>query len=116
MIAGLRGTLERCLGDQVLVATPGGVVYDVTVTRRTRAYHHYTVGGDLTIEDVEVLGEVVEGVTCRWCGPGVEIEELPASPAAGPSGPAGRVGQAAPAAGRGPAGRVGRVGQVDAAG
>jgi Holliday junction DNA helicase RuvA len=36
VIAGLRGTLERCLGDQVLVATPGGVVYDVTVTRRAR--------------------------------------------------------------------------------
>jgi hypothetical protein len=53
--------------------------FDVTVTRRTRAYHHYTVGGDLTIEDVEVLSEVVEGVTCRWCGPGVEIEELPAA-------------------------------------
>jgi hypothetical protein len=65
--------------------------FDVTVTRRTRAYHHYTIGGDLTIEDVEVLGEVVESVACRWCGPGVGVEELPAVPTTGQVGSAGQV-------------------------
>jgi hypothetical protein len=43
--------------------------FDVTTTRRTRAFHHYSVGGELTVEDVEVLAEDVEEVTCRWCGP-----------------------------------------------
>jgi hypothetical protein len=29
--------------------------FDVTVTRRTRAFHHYSIGGELTVEDEEVL-------------------------------------------------------------
>lgn len=44
--------------------------FDVVATRRTRAFHHYTLGGELTIEDVEVLSDVVEEVSCRWCGSG----------------------------------------------
>jgi hypothetical protein len=43
--------------------------FDVTTSRRERAFHHYTVGGALTIEDPEVLEERVEHVECRWCGP-----------------------------------------------
>lgn len=50
--------------------------FDVTVTRRTRAFHHYTVGGDLTVEEEAVLSEVVEEVSCRWCGSGRAVEEL----------------------------------------
>lgn len=42
--------------------------FDVVETRRTRAFFHYTVGGELTVEDAEVLGHSVETVTCRWCG------------------------------------------------
>ena len=51
--------------------------FDVTSTRRTRAFHHYSVGGELEVEDVEVLGEDVESVECRWCGTGDGVEELP---------------------------------------
>ena len=50
--------------------------FDVVTTRRTRAFHHYSVGGDLTVEDVEVLDESVEGVVCRWCGNGDAVEIL----------------------------------------
>lgn len=50
--------------------------FDVTVTKRTRAFHHYTVGGDLTVEDESTLSEVVEEVSCRWCGHGRSVEEL----------------------------------------
>lgn len=50
--------------------------FDVTTTRRTRAFHHFTVGGELTVEDEEVLSEVVEEVSCRWCGSGRAVEEL----------------------------------------
>jgi hypothetical protein len=39
------------------------------------------VGGDLSIEDVEVLEETVESVTCRWCGNGGSVEIIePGSP------------------------------------
>jgi DNA-directed RNA polymerase subunit RPC12/RpoP len=55
--------------------------FDVTVTRRTRAFHHYSLGGDLNVEDEEVLSETVEEVACRWCGSGRAVETLaPAAP------------------------------------
>jgi predicted nucleic acid-binding Zn ribbon protein len=47
--------------------------FDVTVTRRSRSYHHYTVGGDLEIEETEVLSESIEDVVCRWCGTGTHV-------------------------------------------
>ena len=50
--------------------------FDVVTSRRTKSFHHYTVGGDLEVEDVEVLDEQVEEVTCRWCGHGNAIEVL----------------------------------------
>jgi hypothetical protein len=58
--------------------------FDVTVTRRTRALHHYTLGGDLVVEDEEVLTETVEEVACRWCGDGRAIEPIDAVTEAGP--------------------------------
>ena len=58
--------------------------FNVVTTRRTSAYHHYSVGGDLTLEDVEVLEETVDEVSCRWCGNGNAVEVLvPDDPAAG---------------------------------
>ncbi|HVM05297.1 MAG TPA: hypothetical protein VM242_09000 [Acidimicrobiales bacterium] len=50
--------------------------FDVTLTRRTRRFNHYTVGGELTVENEEVLVEVIEDVSCRWCGNGRSVEEL----------------------------------------
>jgi len=50
--------------------------FDVTSTRRTRAYHHYTVGGELAVEDEQILGESVESVECRWCGAAGRVEVL----------------------------------------
>jgi hypothetical protein len=50
--------------------------FDVTVTRRSRAFHHYTVGGDLAVEDEQVLSEIVEEVSCRWCGSPRAVEVL----------------------------------------
>jgi hypothetical protein len=50
--------------------------FDVVRQRRTRAFHHYTVGGDLQVEDEEVLDEVVEDVSCRWCGSGAAVETI----------------------------------------
>ena len=56
--------------------------FDVVASRRTRAFHHYTVGGELTVEDEEVLDERIEDVACRWCGNGDHIETLSAEDAA----------------------------------
>ena len=56
--------------------------FDVTSTRRTKAFHHYSVGGELIIEDEDVLAEDIESVVCRWCGPAATVETIPAGEAA----------------------------------
>jgi hypothetical protein len=48
----------------------------VVSSRKTKAFHHYSVGGELTVEDVEVLQESVEEVSCRWCGHGNAVEVI----------------------------------------
>ena len=50
--------------------------FDVVSSRRTRAFHHYTVGGELSVEDEEVLDERIEDVACRWCGTGTSVEAV----------------------------------------
>ena len=50
--------------------------FDVVMTRRTRAYHHFTVGGELRIEDEAVLHESVDDVSCRWCGTGASVSVI----------------------------------------
>ena len=66
-----RRTRYRCRGCGNLTR------FDVIATRRTRAFHHYGVGGDLEVEDETVLDEQVEAVECRWCGAsGDAIETL----------------------------------------
>jgi hypothetical protein len=60
--------------------------FDVVASRRTRAFHHFTIGGDLEIEEEEVLDEHVERVTCRWCGAtGDAIEAIGALDADAPA-------------------------------
>jgi hypothetical protein len=51
--------------------------FTVTSTRRTRGFYHFTIGGELTVEEEELLGEEVEAVACRWCGNGDAIEVEP---------------------------------------
>jgi len=66
--------------DRYRCATCGNLTrFDVTMTRRTRAFHHYSLGGDLVVEDEEVLSETVEEVTCRWCGSAKAIERRAAT-------------------------------------
>ena len=50
--------------------------FDVTSTVRTRAFHHYSVGGELSVEESEVLSEVVDEVLCRWCGTGAAVDAV----------------------------------------
>ena len=50
--------------------------FDVTMTRRTASFWHFTVGGELQVEDEQVLDEDVEAVSCRWCGNGSNIERI----------------------------------------
>lgn len=50
--------------------------FDVTATRTVKAFHHYTVGGELEIEDAETLSETIESVVCHWCNSAAGVETL----------------------------------------
>jgi hypothetical protein len=54
--------------------------FDVVQRRRTRAFYHFTPGGDLAVEEEEVLAEEIESVTCRWCGPSGRVEAFGGAP------------------------------------
>lgn len=49
--------------------------FDVEETVRRRRFHHYSLGGELEIDDEEILERTVESVTCRWCerSDGIEV-------------------------------------------
>jgi hypothetical protein len=56
--------------------------FDVTRSGRVREYVHVDLAGEATIEEREVLADVVERVACRWCGAedAVELVPRPAAP------------------------------------
>ncbi|MGO4258807.1 hypothetical protein [Marmoricola sp. RAF53] len=63
--------------------------FDVARSRRTVEFWHFDLAGSYRIEESELRAEVVESVTCRWCGRDDAIElvertdaEVPASPGA----------------------------------
>ncbi len=71
------GRYARVMAARYRCASCGNLTrFDVVATVRTKAFHHYTVGGQLSIEDSEVLAETVESVTCRWCGQAGAVEAL----------------------------------------
>jgi transposase len=54
--------------------------FDVFESRRSRRFHHYSLGGELDIEEEEVLALEIEKVVCRWCGSADHIEEISVTP------------------------------------
>ncbi len=53
--------------------------FDVFETRRQRSFVHFTLGGDASVEEEEVLERNVEKVVCRWCGSADQVAEVPAA-------------------------------------
>jgi len=73
--AGVAATTGRTGQIRYRCAACGNLTrFDVVTSRRTRAFHHYSVGGELSIEEVDVLDESVDEVSCRWCGNGKAVE------------------------------------------
>jgi hypothetical protein len=42
--------------------------FDVFESKRMRSFHHFSLGGDMRIEEEETLESHLERVVCRWCG------------------------------------------------
>ncbi len=51
--------------------------FDVFETKRVRTFQHFTLGGDMTVEEEEVLEHSVERVVCRWCGASDAVSDEP---------------------------------------
>ncbi|MGH9195779.1 MAG: hypothetical protein ACRD1T_08575 [Acidimicrobiia bacterium] len=52
--------------------------FDVFETKKTRSFYHYSLAGELSIEEEEFIAHEVERVVCRWCGSADSIEIVPA--------------------------------------
>ncbi len=50
--------------------------FDVTRSRKTTEYWHFDLAGDHRVEETRVESEVLEQVTCRWCGRSDAIESV----------------------------------------
>ncbi|MGH2751770.1 MAG: hypothetical protein ACRDK3_13000 [Actinomycetota bacterium] len=57
--------------------------FDVYETKRLRAFHHYSLGGELTVEEEEVLEGHIDKVICRWCGASDAVSRVGASETTG---------------------------------
>ena len=49
--------------------------FDIFERKRVRAFHHFSLGGEDSIEEEEVLELEIEKVVCRWCGQSVQAGE-----------------------------------------
>ncbi len=78
---GYRGAMGATASTRYRCAACGNLTrFDVVTGRRTKAFHHYSVGGDLAVEEEEVLEERIESVSCRWCGNGGAVETIESAP------------------------------------
>jgi len=48
--------------------------FDVVRTARVREFWHLSMSGAPSVEETEVIYEVVEQVLCRWCCAGDRVE------------------------------------------
>ena len=48
--------------------------FDVVRTARVREFWHLSMSGAPSVEETEVIDEVVEQVLCWWCGAGDRVE------------------------------------------
>lgn len=57
--------------------------FDVVRSTRAKEYVHVDLAGEQAVEEREVVSDVVEQVTCRWCGAAdkVGLEPRPEAPA-----------------------------------
>jgi len=47
--------------------------FDVFERKRVRTFQHFTLGGEMSVEEEEVLEHDVEKVVCRWCGSATDV-------------------------------------------
>lgn len=73
------GTKYRCTACGNLTR------FDITATRTTQSFHHFSIGGELVVEEEDVLSEVVHEASCRWCGTAAHVIVVTNDPAHDPT-------------------------------
>ncbi len=66
----MTGVVYRC------AACGNRTRFDVYETVKRRRFAHFTLGGDMTVDDEEILAAAVERVVCHWCDRDDAIETL----------------------------------------
>ncbi|MDK1097500.1 MAG: hypothetical protein QGM47_09620 [Actinomycetota bacterium] len=50
--------------------------FDVYDTVQRKRYEHADLGGEVTIDDEEIISRTVEKVVCRWCDRSDSVREV----------------------------------------
>jgi ribosomal protein L40E len=48
--------------------------FDVYETKRVREFQHFTLAGEMTVDEEEIFERIVDKVVCRWCGSSAAVE------------------------------------------
>ena len=65
-------------GERLRCAACGNLTrFDVVARRRTTAFWHYSVAGELTVEEERDLAVQAEEDRCRRCGSAGDVEVVP---------------------------------------
>jgi hypothetical protein len=51
--------------------------FDVTRSRRVTEYWHLDLAGEPHVENTELIQEIIERVSCRWCGADDAVDLVP---------------------------------------
>ena len=51
--------------------------FDVLRTTKAREYVHVDLAGEQAVEERELIEDIVEHVTCRWCNAVDQVELVP---------------------------------------
>jgi hypothetical protein len=74
-------------GQRLRCTACGNVTrFDVVSRRRSSAFWHYSLAGELTVESERDLEATAEQLRCRWCGSERDVV-VEAAPAGGEPGP-----------------------------
>ena len=75
-------------GERLRCAACGNLTrFDVVTRRRTAAYWHYSLAGELTVESEQDLEASPELLRCRWCGSERDVEVVTAPGGRGAAAP-----------------------------
>lgn len=54
--------------------------FDVVERVRSKSFYHFTLGGELSVENTRKLEHEIESVTCRWCQSESSVETIENAP------------------------------------